>query len=327
MKVLVTGASGFLGSHVAQQLVEAGHPVRALVRKTSDTRLLRTLPILELFEGAVEDRGSCFEACRGMDAVVHGAALVKARSAAEFHLANVVGTQNMVDAAAAAADTVRRFVLVSSLAARAPSPDGRPLPPDAPPRPVTTYGRSKLGAERIALAAKDRVHVVAVRPTGVYGPRDREMLQLFQYARARVLPFIGDPDGNLTLIHGEDCARAIVLALGADVPSGRAYDLDDGRTYTRRELAEGLERAVGKKALLRFPIPAVVARAFGAAGGLYGRVANKAVMVTREKVDELLAQWVGDSSAARAELGFEARFAWPEGACQTADWYLANGWL
>lgn len=327
MKVMITGASGFLGSHVAQQLVEAGHEVRALVRKTSDTRFLRTLPSLSLCEGTVEDRESCLAACRGVDAVIHAAALVKARNEAEFHLANVLGTRNVLDGALAAADTLRKLVFVSSLAARAPTPDGNPLAPDATPNPVTTYGRTKLAAEQLVLAAQDKLHVTVVRPTGIYGPRDKEMWQLFQYASKRVLPLIGEPEGKLTLIYGPDCARAVSLCLITDIPSGRAYDLDDGTIYTRRALAQGLEQAIGKKALVNFPIPTSVARTVGLASELYGRLANKAVMLRREKVDELLQQWVGDSSPARKELGFQAKVLWPEGARLTVQWYRDHGLL
>lgn len=327
MKVLITGASGFLGSHVAQQLASAGHVVRAMVRRTSDTRFLKTLSGVTLCEGAVEDRDSCFEATKGMEAVIHSAGLVKARTPAEFQRTNIEGTQNMLDAALAQDGAIQRFVFVSSMTARAPSPDGRPLPLEAPPRPVTAYGRSKLEAERQVLRTKDKLHVTAVRPTGIYGPRDREMFQLFQYAKMRVLPYIGRPEGKLTLIHGEDCARAIVLCLAADIPSGRGYDLDDGQIYSRADLAEGLENAIGKKAWVSFPLPNALVYSVGMLGEAYGRAANKAVMLKREKVDELLQQWVGDSAPARKELGFEPKIFWREGAKSTARWYRDNGWL
>lgn len=325
MKVLVTGGTGFLGSHIAQQLGELGHEVRALVRTTSDTRFLRTLPAVTLVEGTVEDRASCKSAVEGMDAVVHCAGLIKARSPAEFRLTNVIGTSNMLDAVAK--QPTERFVFVSSLAARAPSRTGMPLPAEAAPSPVTTYGKTKLEAEQAVLARKGDMHVTVVRPTAVYGPRDREILQFFQLAERRALPFIGRPDGKLTMISGEDCARAIVACLSAKVPSGRAYDLDDGRVYDRRELIAGLETAVGKRALVRFPIPDPVVWTVGYLTEAFGRVTDRAVMVTREKVDELLQQWVGDSSAAFDDLGYGPCEAWPEGARRTADWYYANGWL
>ncbi|MFW5738760.1 MAG: NAD-dependent epimerase/dehydratase family protein [Myxococcota bacterium] len=326
MKVLLTGGTGFLGSHIAQWLGEEGHEVRAMVRSTSDTRFLQTLPCVQLFEGAVEDRDGCRRAVEDVGAVIHCAGLVKARSPAEFRLTNVIGTQNILDAARTA-EGVDRFVLVSSLAARAPSLSGRPLAVDVEAAPVTTYGRTKLEAERAVLACKDDLHVTVVRPTAIYGARDREMLQLFQYAQMRILPFIGDPQGKLTMIYGEDCARATIRCLTVDLPSGRAFDLDDGRVYSRIELAEGLESALGRRALVRFPIPNPIVRTVGFVSEAYGRITNRPVMVTREKVEELLHQWVGDSSSARNELGFEPSVDWREGARRTADWYFANGWL
>lgn len=327
MKVLLTGATGFLGSHICEQLVDAGHEVRALVRKTSDTRVLQTLRSVELFEGAIEDRTSCLRACEGIDAIIHNAALVKARSEAEFRLANVIGTQNMLDGATLHKKSIKRFVFVSSLAARAPSTDGRPLPDSAEPAPVTTYGRTKLEAERAVLACKDDFHVVVVRPTAIYGARDREMFQLFQVAHRRVAPLVGDPRGKLTLIHGEDCARAIVLTLDAQVPSGRAYDLDDGRVYNRQDLVRGLELAVGQPALVHLPIPRLLMETVGLVSEQVGRVTNRSVMLTREKVNELHQQWVGNSKPAQEELGFRPRLTWEDGAKKTADWYFSNGWL
>ncbi len=327
MKVLVTGGTGFLGSHVAQLLGDDGHEVRCMVRSTSDTSFLRTLPAVSLVEGRVEDRESCRSAVVGMDAVIHCAGLVKARSTAEFRLTNAVGTQNVLDAAMTSGRSGLRFVYVSSLAARAPSPTGRPLAGDASPEPVSIYGRTKLEGERAVLVRKGDLHVTVVRPTGVYGPRDREMLQLFRYAQARVRPLIGDPDGKLTLIHGEDCARATIRCLHADVKSGSAFDLDDGRIYSRRELAEGLEQAVSRRAVVRVPIPTPVVRTVALVSEAYGRMTDRAVMLTRDKVEELLQQWVGDSAPAREQLGFEPTVTWQEGARATADWYFSNGWL
>jgi nucleoside-diphosphate-sugar epimerase len=143
----------------------------------------------------------------------------------------------------------------------------------------------------------------------------------------RVLPYIGDPDGKLTLIHGEDCARGIALCLTADIPSGRGYDLDDGAIYSRADLAEGLENAMQKKAWVSFPLPNALVYAVAGLSQAYGRVANKAVMVKPEKIDELLQTWVGDSEPARKELGFKPQITWRDGAASTAQWYKANGWI
>ena len=144
MRVLLTGASGFLGSHVAEQLDQQGADVRALVRPTSDTRFLEALEHVTLVRGAVGDESSLLSATEGVDGIIHAAGLVKARTPADFHRANALGTANLLDAAMHNAPHLERFVLVSSLAAMGPSLDGRPLSVGASPNPVTHYGRSKL---------------------------------------------------------------------------------------------------------------------------------------------------------------------------------------
>ncbi|HEU4413129.1 MAG TPA: NAD(P)-dependent oxidoreductase [Polyangiaceae bacterium] len=327
MNVLVTGASGFLGSHIAEKLAGAGHHVRALVGPASNVDFLQTLPGLEFVTGSVDDPASLPEAVAGVDGVVHAEGRLVGRSAVDLFRANVAGTENLLAAVRQYAPAIERFVLVSSLAAAAPSADGSPVPDDVEPRPVTDYGRSKLAAERAARSYAGRLPVTILRPPMVYGPRDREALPLFAAAARRVLPSLGDPDGKLSVLYGPDCARACVLALRAEVPSGSAYFVTDGHAYTRRELVSGLERAVGKRALVSFPLPAPVARAAALASEAYGRLSGRPVALDRRRLADLLAQWVCDGSGAERALSFRPEVDWLEGARRTARWYRENGWL
>jgi 2-alkyl-3-oxoalkanoate reductase len=328
MTILLTGGSGFLGSHIAQQLSATRRPVRALVRKSSDTSFLQTLSGVELIEGAVDDRASVMRAAEGVTAIVHAAGVVKARRPEEFFQVNTGGTENVVAAALANRKGLRRLVLVSSQSVAGPSDaQGSPVDIEAIPRPVTNYGRSKLAAEKKALAARDEVPVVILRPCAIYGPRDREILAFFKAIKAGVLPYMGSTENKLSMIYAPDCASACLRAIDTDLPSGSRYFLDDGKVYRFADLIEQVENAMGKRAWLRFPMPRAVIHTAAFGSELYGRVFDKAVMLTRDKCNELFEQWVCNSSAAQKALGWQPQVSFETGAKQTVAWYREAGWL
>ena len=328
MKVLVTGASGFLGSHIAEQLTREGHEVRALVRRSSKREFLETLKGLEFAYGGVEDAEKVAEAVKGVDAIIHSAGLVKARNPGEFRTTNVTGTKNLLDSAEAHAPRLKRFVFVSSLAAAGPSPDGKPVDRTKDPTPVTHYGRSKLEAERVALAMKDRLPITILRPAAIYGPRDNEIFAVFQSVHRGVLPTIGDGTNTLSMIYGADCADACVKALFAEVPSGSIYFVDDGEVYRLRQMLEGIEGALGKKAKIRINLPFPVVYMAALSAEIFGKLSNRAVMLTRDKMNEMRQpHWVCSSADTRTALHWEPKTMLREGTEITARWYRDNGWL
>jgi nucleoside-diphosphate-sugar epimerase len=331
MKVLVTGASGFLGGHVAERLSARGDSVRALVRSTSNRKHLEGLPNLELFEGGVEDVERVREAVDGVDAVVHAAGLVKARSPDEFFAVNVGGTSNLVQAARSGSrgrpSSVKRFVYVSSLEACGPSLDGLPVPADQE-NPVTAYGRSKLAAEKVVLSAKADLPVVILRPGAIYGPRDGEILEVFKSIQRGVLPLIAGGEAKGMWIYATDCAEAVLRAIDAEVPSGQVYFVDDGGgPIDQKDLFVEAERALGRRARVRasIPVPALMMVARGIE--VFGRLTNRAVMLTQEKANMLLQHWVCSSEATRKELGWEPKVQRPQGMDLAVAWYRQNGWL
>ena len=328
MRILLTGASGFLGSHIAEQLDQQGADVRALVRPTSDTRFLEGLAHVTLLPGALGDKDSLLAATEGVDGIIHAAGLVKARRPADFYRTNEEGTVNLLDAAKQKAPGIKRFVLVSSLTVMGPSEDGRPIPAGAAPNPVTHYGRSKLGAEQAARAEAHSLPITIIRPPMIYGPRDREILPFFKSVQLGVLPLTGSPNSALSAIYAADCAAACIKALGANVPSGSTYFVEDGCLETLGGLITHIENALGRRAWLRVPVPRFLM--YGAALGseLYGRVMGRAVMLTRDKLNELLApHWVCDSAEAQAALGWKPRISFAEGTRITGAWYRRAGWL
>lgn len=326
--VLLTGGSGFLGSHIADRLASSGVEVRALVRPTSDVRHLSSLPGVRIVVGRLEDAASLTEAARGARSIVHAAGLVKARHPADFERANARGTANLLASARTACPDLDRFVHVSSLAAIGPSSDGRPRPPDAPPEPLTPYGRSKLAAERHVRNASRELPTVVVRPPVIHGPRDRGTLPFYRAVKLGILPLTGSPQSVLSMVYATDCADACVRALDADVASGSVFDVEDGVPETLETLVGHIEAALGTRAYLRIPIPGPVLHAAALATEVFGRLSARPVMLTRDKARELRApNWVCDGTGARDALGWVPQVTFADGARRAAAWYREAGWL
>ena len=327
MKILLTGATGFLGGRVAALLRESGHDLRALVRKSSDTRALAALGA-ETAEGALDSGVGVEAATRGVDAVVHLAGGGKVRTIAEMYSGNLGTTEHLLRAwdASGAAARGARFVLISSLAAHGPSPDGAPRDPDEAPRPCSHYGKSKAAAEAAVLARAGDFPVTIVRPPGVYGPGDTRMLSLFRAALRGFVPTVGQGH-TASFIFVEDCARAIALSATVPTPSGRAYFVEDGHIYTQETLMRYIGDAVGTRPRV-VRVPGWCLMGLGALSELWGLVTRRATPINRDKIRDVLRRhWVCESARTRAELGWTPTIALAEGTRLTAEGYRAAGWL
>jgi nucleoside-diphosphate-sugar epimerase len=321
--VLITGATGFVGSHVVRAFVRAGIPIRALVRGTSDTVLLDAAGAA-LVEGSLTDDASLVRAVDGASGVVHLAGLTGATSEAEYHRVNALATGSLVHAARGTGIATRRFVYLSSLAAVGPTVAGRPAQPDDTPRPLSAYGRSKLEGERAVLAGEG-VSPIILRAPAVYGPNDRELLRFFRVARRGFLPLPAGPERALQLIHAEDLAEALLLAVRSDA-TGIVHAADPS-AYTWREVAGLVAAAVGRQARI-VPVPAALVSLAGGASEALARIRGGSTVFNREKARELLAPgWLCETDSARAKLGFVARTPLARGLVDTALWYRENGWL
>jgi len=323
--VLITGATGFVGSHVVEAFGRLGQPVRALVRKTSDVRRLPASGV-ERVEGSLEDADSLARAVRGTDVIVHLAALTRAHTEKEYHRANVLGTANLRAARRRAEPRPRRLVYLSSLAAVGPSVDGRPVGPADTPRPLTAYGRSKLAGEELCLKAAEELELVILRAPAVYGPRDRDLLHFFRLAARGILPVPTGPARPLQLIHVEDLADAVVRASTAPDGTG-IFHVAEPAAYPWVEVVRLVADAVGVRGRV-VPVPAPLVRAAGWASETLGRITGRASIFDRDKARELLAPgWLCDVGAMRTVFGFEPQVALPDGLSSTARWYRNEGWL
>jgi nucleoside-diphosphate-sugar epimerase len=194
------------------------------------------------------------------------------------------------------------------------------------PAPVTAYGRSKLAGEARALGFKERIEIVIVRPTVVYGPRDREVLPLFRLARAGFLPAFGGRDQQLNLCHGADIALGTALAGEADVASGAVFLLGDARDYSISELTEVFGSVVGRR-VRALPVPRALLRAAAWSAGTWARINGSAAMLSPQKVPELVTSWPLSIEAARRDLGYAPRRDLRAGLAETLRWYEEEGML
>jgi nucleoside-diphosphate-sugar epimerase len=325
MTVLLTGANGFVGSHVAEKLVAQGVDLRLLLRNTSRVAFLEGVQY-ERVEGDLRHVESLAGAVRGVDTVVHMAGLTMglAISEAEYQQVNNVGTAMLVQAAREAG--VRRFVYVSSQAAQGPSQQPVPAIP-ALPRPVSAYGRSKLAGEYAVLSARDAMSVAIVRPPVVYGQRDRALLPFYRMARLGLVPVCGDGNNLLTWVHVLDAADAVVATARAEGPSGTVYTLSDGAIHTWRSLVETYAKVLGRKVRV-LPAPRALFTIAGQAGGLVQALLRRPLPLTPDQVRHMQARyWVCDHEAITRDLGWKPAIGIEEGFAQSLRWYRQHGWL
>ena len=327
MTVLLTGGSGFLGSHIAEQLCQDGCRVRAIVRMTSDTSFLETLNNIEIIRLSMADTHGVREAVEGVDAIIHSAAVLKATHEETFKKVNVDYTINLLDAVSQTGTKLKRFVHISSLAAVGSSGTGEIIRNDDPATPLTRYGKSKLASEQAAKSKSDHIPITILRPVSLYGPRDRATLTMFNCVKHRFLPYLSSPHTRIMLLYGPDFARACIQAIHANVPSGASYLVDDGQVHTWEELLSTIESIMGKKAWVRFTIPRPLIVAVATVLDMYSKLAKRAFMLSRDKLQELCEEFVTDGEDACTNLKWRPKTHIREGLLHTLDWYRKNGWL
>jgi nucleoside-diphosphate-sugar epimerase len=325
-KVLVTGASGFVGGHVVHALRSRGIAARCLVRKTSRLAFIEPLAP-ELAFGDVTQPETLVPAIEGIDSVVHCAGLTKAASRAEFLRVNEIGSRNLYAACEAQKHAIRKIVHLSSLAALGPSIDGKPVTEESIPHPVSDYGESKLSGQRVAESRMPVLPISIVMPPAVYGPNDVNFLIYFKFVARGVIPLIGKSARYLSLIYVKDLARAVAEILVADQTTGRSYLVDDGSIHTWTSVANTIGEAMAR---IPRPIhlPVAAARGLGIMGDLYSKITGKASLISSQKIRELLpTSWTCSTQRICTELGFHPQYPLERGIRETLAWFKENKWL
>jgi nucleoside-diphosphate-sugar epimerase len=317
MNVLVTGSSGFIGKHLVRDLLERGDQVRVLARpgsKLEHTDGVRKIP------GRLEEYDVA-GAAEGCAVVYHLAGLTRALNESEFTLANAVGTHEAARGARAAG---ARFVYVSSQAAAGTGTLEHPRRAEDDPKPLSPYGQSKLEGERLTRKVSNLEHVI-VRPSGVYGPGDKDFLFAFQAAAKGFFPVLGNPSRGITLIHVRDLVNAIIVAGEHAGAVGQTYFAGHPTPATWAGILEAAGKSVGREPrFVQIPNAALWAAAnTGELAGIVGRVG----LINRSRALELTAEgWVCDVTPLEG-LGWRAATDLEAGFLETADWYRAQKML
>jgi nucleoside-diphosphate-sugar epimerase len=301
MRLAVTGGTGFVGSHLLDQALAAGHQVNALTRREQPEH-----DAVAWVPGDLHDRDALEQLMSDADAVIHVAGVITGQTAAAFERGNVDGTLAML--AAATAGGVQRFVHVSSLAAREPK--------------LSLYGASKERAEELVHGSG--LDWAIVRPPAVYGPGDKETLELFRMAKLGVM--LMPPKGRVSVIHVEDLARLLLALAAPDAPSSILIEPDDGKAdgWTHREFARALGSAVGTKPAI-VSSPGILLRLAARADQFFRR--DKAKLTVDRAAYFSHRNWVVEAKRAAPPKLWHAQVETAQGLKQTADWYRAQGWL
>ncbi len=324
MKALVTGGTGFIGSHLVEALLKRGFEVRCLVRDPGRLRWLAGLDV-EIVRGDTAATAGLSAAVSGVDYIFHAAGITKAAKPRDYYLINAQGTGNLLSAVREGG-RVKKFVLVSSQAAAGPSREGIPRREEDEPAPVSDYGRSKLLAERHALALKDKLNIAIVRPTSVYGPRDRDIFAFFGMVNKGFRTAFFEKR-QLSVCYVSDIVEGTINAALEDTKSGEAFFLAHPDVMDWDSIGEAMACALGVKArrlLIPVPLMGAVALCAEALSALTGKPA----LLNRQKMAEIRQRfWVADTKKAEEVLKFRARVDFPAGAKITAEWYRLHGWL
>ena len=337
MKILITGASGFIGSFIVEEALRQGFETWAAVRKSSSRAFLQDerIHFIELNLSSEEELTEHLSTHQ-FDYVVHAAGVTKCLHKEDFFRINMEGTKNLVNALVNLQMPLTRFVFVSSLSIFGAIHEQQPYEPiceSDTPQPNTAYGKSKLAAEDFLKASSSRGRVegafpyVILRPTGVYGPREKDYFMMAKSIKGHMDFAVGYKQQDITFVYVKDVVQAVFLALEKG-KTGRSYFLSDGKVYQSRTFSDLIHEELGRPWWIRVKAPIWVLRIVTFFGEYWGRITGKVTALNNDKYHIMKQRnWRCDIQPAIDELGFKPTYDLERGVKETIVWYKENGWL
>lgn len=330
MKILITGASGFIGSFIVEEAIRQGFETWAAVRRSSSKDYLQD-PRIHFIELDLSSESKLVEQLQNcsFDYVVHAAGATKCLNKADFARINTEGTKNLVTALRILQMPIQRFVFISSLsimgAIREKLPYQEICETDTP-QPNTAYGKSKLQAEQWLDTQKDFPYVI-LRPTGVYGPREKDYFLQFKSIKGHTDFAVGHQRQDITFVYVSDVIQAVFLALEKG-KTGRRYFLSDGEVYQSADFSNLIHEALGRPWWIRITAPIWLLRIVTTCGEWIGHITGKVTALNNDKFNILKQRnWRCDITPAINELGYKPQVKLEEGVRKSVEWYQAKGWL
>jgi nucleoside-diphosphate-sugar epimerase len=323
MKALITGGTGFIGSHLTEYLLDKGVEVFALVRDQNNLKWLKGLDI-HLLKG---DLLSIPSLPTDIDYVFHAAGLTKSSKISSYYTVNQQGTASLLKALDSQNIFPKRVIFLSSVAASGPSTNGKPVRESDPPRPITPYGKSKLMGEYEALKFKTVFPIVILRIAAAFGPRDRDFLTYFNLVKRGILASLGRKERFYSLCYIKDLVNALYLCTQKDVESGGIFNIAHPNPCRWDDIGKATGKALRKKLIkVKVPVPLVYIAALFS--DLTSKITQTPAVMNRHKFKEMRQEgWVADTKKAEEKLSFCAQYPLEEAIQETIDWYIKNNWL
>jgi nucleoside-diphosphate-sugar epimerase len=320
MNVLITGATGFIGSHLAETYIKNGYRVSALIRKNSRLADLAKHKV-ELIEADYSDVWSLENAVKNQDYVFHLAAAIYAPTWEKYYQYNCQATENLLNACLHNRHSMKRFVFVSSISAIGPGLKGQYLNENHPCQPISDYGRSKLAAEKIAARYQTKIPITIIRPSNIIGPRQREFVNALQLIKKGILPKIGNGDLQTMICYVDDLVAALMLAADKDQAIGQTYCVSGFGPYAWEEMIRLIALQLGKQQNV-IRIPYAVQYGIACLSELIARLFGTEPLVSRENLQASRKYyWLYDQSKIVNDLHFVPHIDLPAAINKTLAYY------
>ena len=321
--IFLTGASGFVGGNLAKLLVEKEYFLRCLIRDKNKFDL-KNHPSVEIIEGDLFSLDKIEKGIKDCDYIIHIAGLVASKRKKDFFDVNVNGTKNIIDAALKNKINLKRFILISSLAAVGPSKNNIPVDENTIPHPITTYGKSKLAAENMLLKEKINLPIIILRPSAVFGENDSATIDFFKMLNYNIFPVMGSFNNKVNMIYVQDLCNGIILAMENEKSIGETFLIASENNYSWNEISANLEKKFGKK-FFKILIPKYLVFILGCISGLISKLKNKPSVLDCEKAIDLTTKdWSCSNLKSKSILGFSEKSNLAMNLKNTFDWYKTN---